>query len=96
MSTRLSPEHVAAIDRERRVVVNFDAFPSMMHLPSIDVEHMKAALFEFIDDPQTPIDSVWQRGAWNHPQTLLRRSPRTSVRGFPQESGTTLQPDMHL
>ena len=63
MSTRLSPEHVAAIDRERRVVVNFDAFPSMMHLPSIDVEHMKAALFEFIDDPQTPIDSVWQRGA---------------------------------
>ena len=63
MSTRLSPEHVPAIDRERRVVVNFDAFPSMMHLPSIDVEHMKAALFEFIDDPQTPIDSVWQRGA---------------------------------
>ena len=63
MSTRLSPEHVTAIDRERRVVVNFDAFPSMMHLPSIDVEHMKAALFEFIDDPQTPIDSVWQRGA---------------------------------
>ena len=63
MSTRLSPEHAAAIDRERRVVVNFDAFPSMMHLPSIDVEHMKAALFEFIDDPQTPIDSVWQRGA---------------------------------
>ena len=63
MSTRLSPEHVAAIERERRVVVNFDAFPSMMHLPSIDVEHMKAALFEFIDDPQTPIDSVWQRGA---------------------------------
>ena len=63
MSTRLSAEHIAAIERERRVVVNFDAFPSMMHLPSIDVKHMKAALFEFIDDPQTPIDSVWQRGA---------------------------------
>ena len=63
MNSRLSAEHIAAIDRERRVVVNFDAFPSMMHLPSIDVEHMKAALFEFIDDPQTPIDSVWQRGA---------------------------------
>ena len=72
MSSRLSAEHIAAIERERRVVVNFDAFPddapaqhrrSMMHLPSIDVEHMKAALFKFIDDPQTPIDSVWQRGA---------------------------------
>ena len=61
MSTRLSPDHVAAIERERCVVVNFDVFPSMMHLPSIDVEHMKAALFEFIDDPQTRIDSVW----WN-------------------------------
>ena len=61
MTTRLSPDHIAAIERERRVVVNFDVFPSMMHLPSINVEHMKAALFEFIDDPQTRIDSVW----WN-------------------------------
>ena len=61
MTTHLSPDHIAAIERERRVVVNFDAFPSMMQLPSIDVEHMKAALFEFIDDPQTRIDSVW----WN-------------------------------
>ena len=61
MSTHLSPDHVAAIERERRVVVNFDAFPSMMHLPTIDVEHMKAALFEFIDNPQTRVDSVW----WN-------------------------------
>ena len=41
--------------------MNFDVFPSMMHLPSIDVEHMKAVLFEFVDDPQTRIDSVW----WN-------------------------------
>ncbi len=61
MSTRLSPDHVAAIERERRVVVNFDVFPSMMQLPSINVEHMKAVLFEFIDDPRTRIDSVW----WN-------------------------------
>ena len=61
MSTRLSTDHVAAIERERRVVVNFDAFPSMMQLSSINVEHMKAALFEFIDDPRTRIDSVW----WN-------------------------------
>ena len=61
MSTRLSPDHVAAIDRERRVVVNFDVFPSMMQLPSINVEHMKAVLFEFMDDPQTRVDSVW----WN-------------------------------
>ncbi|MYD51244.1 MAG: family 10 glycosylhydrolase [Dehalococcoidia bacterium] len=61
MSTHLSPEHVAAIERDRRVVVNFDAFPSMMNLPSINVEHMKAVLFEFFDDPRTRIDSVW----WN-------------------------------
>ncbi len=61
MSTRLSPDHVAAIERDRRVVVNFDVFPSMMQLPSINIEHMKAVLFEFIDDPRTRIDSVW----WN-------------------------------
>ena len=59
MSTRLSAEHVAAIEKERRVVVNFDAFPAVMNLPSIDIEQMKEALFEFIDDPQTRIDSVW-------------------------------------
>ena len=61
MSTHLSPKHVASIERDRRVVVNFDVFPSMMNLPSINVEHMKAALFEFMDDPHTRIDSVW----WN-------------------------------
>ncbi|MYB50375.1 MAG: family 10 glycosylhydrolase [Dehalococcoidia bacterium] len=61
MSTHLSPDHIAAIERDRRVVVNFDAFPSMMNLPSINVEHMKAVLFEFFDDPRTRIDSVW----WN-------------------------------
>ena len=61
MSTRLSPDHVAAIERDRRVVVNFDVFPSMMQLPSINVDHMKTVLFEFIDDPRTRIDSVW----WN-------------------------------
>ena len=59
MTTRLSAEHVAAIEKERRVVVNFDAFPAVMNLPRIDIEQMKEALFEFIDDPQTRIDSVW-------------------------------------
>ena len=59
MTTRLSAEHVAAIERDRRVVVNFDAFPAVMNLPRIDIEQMKEALFEFIDDPQTRIDSVW-------------------------------------
>ena len=53
MAIRLSAEHVVAIERERRVVVNFDAFPAVMHLPHIDVEQMKEALFEFMDDPET-------------------------------------------
>ena len=59
MKTQLSGEHVAAIERERRVVVNFDAFPAVMNLPSINIEQMKEALFEFIDDQETRIDSVW-------------------------------------
>ena len=59
METRLSAQHIAAIERERRVVVNFDAFPAVMKLPSINIEQMKEALFEFIDDPETRIDSVW-------------------------------------
>ena len=59
MESRLTQEHLAAVNRERRVVVNFDAFPAFMKLPSIDVEHMKETLFEFIDDEATRIDSVW-------------------------------------
>ena len=59
MKTQLSGEHVAAIQRERRVVVNFDAFPAVMNLPSINIAQMKEALFEFIDDQETRIDSVW-------------------------------------
>ena len=51
MTTHLSAEHVAAIEKERQVVVNFDAFPAVMNLPSIDIEQMKEALFEFMDDP---------------------------------------------
>ena len=59
MKAQLSEEHVSAINRDRLVVLNFDAFPAVMKLDSIDVEQMKSALFEFMDDPRTRMDSIW-------------------------------------
>ena len=57
MKAQLSEEHVSAINRDR--LLNFDAFPAVMKLDSIDVEQMKGALFEFMDDPRTRMDSIW-------------------------------------
>ncbi len=56
----LSPEHVAAVNRRRRVAQNFDVllidpdtYPS--------VEAIVKSRFTFIDDPDSVIDSAW----WN-------------------------------
>lgn len=55
---RLSKEHLAALDRRRRVVVNFDA--SYFIVSQVEDVASKLDLpFTFADDPQTHIDSIW-------------------------------------
>jgi len=56
----LSEAHVAAVNRRRRVVVNFDTMivdPDTF--PSVDA--MVKSRFHFADEPDTCIDSIW----WN-------------------------------
>ena len=59
MSQQLSADHISAIDRRRRVIDNFDALDTLFRLESVDLDKARLLLFEFIDDPETLIDSVW-------------------------------------
>ena len=59
MSQQLSADHISAIDRRRRVIDNFDALDTLFRLESVDLDKARLLLFEFIDDPETVIDSVW-------------------------------------
>jgi len=58
-----SPEHLAALNRRRRIVVNFDVtFAINTHYKSYpEVLDLVEHLFGFADDPGTQIDSIW----WN-------------------------------
>ena len=62
MEHALSEEHIAAVDRHRRTVVNYDAIETMPDpFGEEDIgAFVKARLF-FPDDPDIRIDSIW----WN-------------------------------
>jgi hypothetical protein len=60
---RLSPEHLAAVRRRRRVVVNFDTgfgAPYLLHgLAGMDIDRLVKGYFSMLDEPGVQIDSVW-------------------------------------
>ena len=56
----LSPSHLEAVERQRRVIQNFDIL--LVDPDQYDsVEAIGESRFTFIDDPDTCTDSVW----WN-------------------------------
>ena len=57
---RLSEEHVAAVNRDRRVVVNFDVM-IVDPTPGEDAYELAKERLAFADEPTTRIDSIW----WN-------------------------------
>jgi hypothetical protein len=61
LKQQLSKEHVAAVNRDRRVSVQFDIALNVYEgePESFDIEQLKEAAFDFIDDTETRIDSVW-------------------------------------
>ena len=80
----LSPAHIDAINRRRRVVVNFD----VLLVEPLKYESVGAIVedrFTFIDDPHTCMDSIW----WNwcegnivpYPSKIL---PRYNEPGYQQ------------
>ena len=59
----LSPTHLAAIARRRRLIVNFDVTfaINVQHRRNPDRPDLVEHLFEFADAPRSQIDSMW----WN-------------------------------
>lgn len=63
MAQRLSPAHLAAVNRRRQVIVNFDTnfgSPSVViPLAGTDIEGVVQDYFSMIDAPGVEIDSIW-------------------------------------
>ena len=59
---QLSAEHVAAVNRPRRIIVEYDAFDPSQALAAKFDDWLKFR-FDLIDDPASQIDSVW----WDFP-----------------------------
>lgn len=63
MKQHLSQAHLAAVNRRRRVVVNFDTnFGSpavVIPLAGADIEGVVRDYFSIIDEPDVEIDSIW-------------------------------------
>ena len=59
-SSRLSKEHIKAVNRDRRILVNFDVM-IVDPVPGEDPYKLAKERFTFTDDVTTVIDSIW----WN-------------------------------
>ena len=57
----LSAEHIKAVHRHRRIVVNFDVIHGDRHFTTRPVPELVQHRFGFVDDPSIHIDSIW----WN-------------------------------
>lgn len=51
----LSTKHHDAVNRQRRIVVQYDAWGQL----GLDFQQWLNYRFNYIDDPGSPIDSVW-------------------------------------
>ena len=60
----LSREHITAVERNRRVVLNYDTGCEHRDMAAVELEKLISNYFEHIDDKETQIDSVW----WNWPR----------------------------
>ena len=59
MKQQLSEEHIAAVNRDRRVVVQQDITGFAASSDSVDIELVKEAGLDFIDNQGARIDSMW-------------------------------------
>ena len=65
---KLSREHITAVERNRRVVIDIDTGCEMVDMAAADREKLVSNYFEHIDDKETQIDSLlWCWGAGNTP-----------------------------
>ena len=60
MKHLLSEEHIAAVNRHRRVIVNFDVISGNSHdFAAMDIDELVKWKFMFADEEGTHIDSTW-------------------------------------
>ena len=62
----LSEEHQAAVERRRRIIVNFDVISGDQTFGGRDPEELVAWKFDFIGREGTQIDSVWWEWGEGH------------------------------
>ena len=56
---KFSSEHISAVNRDRKVISNFDALPAASGLKIINIDNLIQSHFEYFDDEYTRVDSVW-------------------------------------
>ena len=75
----LSREHHEALERRRRLVVQYDAWSQLGH----DFDEWLDYRFDFIDEPGTQIDSVWwdltALGHATYPSKVLEQIPQAGL-----------------
>ena len=63
----LSPAHLAAIERRRRIIVHFDVIMGDgAEFPLKDIDDLLAFKFDLADDPEVQFDSMWWDWAEGH------------------------------
>ena len=60
-AVELSAEHVKAVQRHRRIVVNFDVIHGDQGFTTRPIPDLVKHRFTYVDDPSVHIDSIW----WN-------------------------------
>lgn len=71
MDMQFSKEHIAAVNRRRRVVVQFDAIHGDQNFTDADPEDLVKLSCTFADDDGSHIDSIW----WNWGEGYLAPYP---------------------
>ena len=70
---KLSPQHLAAVNRRRRVVVNFDAIHGDRNFTNIAPEDLVKLSLTFADEEGSHIDSIWWNWGEGHQSPYLSK-----------------------
>jgi hypothetical protein len=79
----LSEQHHAAVNRRRRIAVQFDAMSNPGGILGMDIDQWVAYRFNYMDEPGTQIDSVWwdvnALGYAIYPSQVLEPMPHSGL-----------------
>ena len=80
----LSEQHLDAVNRRRRIAVQFDAMSNPGGILGTDIDQWVAYRFDYMDEPGTQIDSVWwdvsALGYAVYPSQVLEPMPHSGLK----------------